>query len=128
MVGDYELWLKFGAATPILKIQSGLIWWRANEGQEYQIGHTSDLYVKLNYEVALNALQSITCPLSLDLKRIAINNTKRMQARRICKLFVKGNFYSAVDIMRFSGLNLPAILLCWVPVNRLKKMVSKAFS
>jgi len=123
MVGDYELWLALGARFNVLKIQPGLIWWRRHEGQEYYTGHKSNIYLKLIYNVTIKALESKECPLSDELRTIAIKKWKNLQSRAIMKLFLKGDFKLGFDIFKFSELKYPDLVVSLV--QRRKNLTNK---
>ncbi len=125
MIGDQELWLKLGALHPVVKVQPALIWWRKHEGQEFSFGNKSGLYVKMNYQVAMAALNAPACPLTAELKTAAIATQQRLQSRRILGLFVTGRFALAMEVMRHGNIPVASLLACWVPVNKIKRLLKK---
>lgn len=119
MVGDYELWLKLAAIYPSVKVQPGLIWWRVHEGQEFAAGNSKqNLYIKMSYKVTMAALKHNNCPLSEEEKKIAVSNQKKLQARRIIKLFASLKVQQATDIFKHSGLSFGDLMFSVLPVQK----------
>lgn len=125
MVGDFELWLKLGRHFPILKINPNLIWWRVHEGQEFDVGTKTDMYVRLNHQVIMEALTHPSCPLHENDKKVAIQNSIRMQGRRILNLLLKGEWNRAIQLRKNSQISWSAVTTCWIPVNRIKKLLKR---
>lgn len=95
-VGDTEMWLKLTAKHPVVLFQPSLIWWRQHEGQEFQLGHLSEAYIKMNNLLIESALSDKSCPLKKEERKKALKLYKKREARnairRLARVDVKGFF------------------------------------
>lgn len=80
-IGDTELWLRICASYALVKTQSGLVFKREHDEQEYNLGHQNFDYFILDYKIATAALESEICPLPeskrLEAMRFAIYRLRR---------------------------------------------------
>jgi glycosyltransferase involved in cell wall biosynthesis len=88
-VGDTELWLKMAARYPVVKMQSGLVFWRRHEGQEYKLGHAGNGYLIMNYQVKKEALEHPGCPLNEADKAVALQRVNYRQSRNLWRILFK---------------------------------------
>ncbi len=122
-VSDTELWLKIVQQTNILIFQPSLIWWRMHEGQEYDLGHVNEDYLRLTYELNKSFLESENCPLQEKDRLIAIRNYKNRFARKIYKKIINGKFSQVREMKNYSNMSINEILQGLIPVNRIKKLL-----
>lgn len=122
-IGDYELWLKLSSKYSAVVFQSGLIWWRVHEGQEFDVGHKTSTYILENLKCALYYLNSDLCPLPGNKKLKAIRNQKALFNRQLLKLFfLKGQYKLAWSIFREAKLPLLSIVESVVPYNKIERL------
>lgn len=116
-IGDSEFWLKVAAKYPILKIQSGLVFWRRHEGQEYKLGNLKNDYTILDFKVKLNALNDYNCPLNFNERKIAKQKINYRHGRILINLTLKKfKFTRTIQIMvetKFSIFNFLKTLFPW---------------
>ena len=90
VLADLEFWQRVAAQHPILLQQPALIWWRKHEGQEYRIGNAEKVYLERGYELATGALRAGGCPLGEEERELALWRLKKLHARRILSIGLKG--------------------------------------
>ncbi|NJO90148.1 MAG: glycosyltransferase family 2 protein [Chloroflexia bacterium] len=106
-IGDVECWLKLTSLFPLVKIQSGLVFWRRHEGQEFDLGHTTNSYLKMNYQMNLEALKSEDCPLTPEEKAMAVSKIQKRHSRDIFNLATKKlKPLQAYDVLRETRFSL----------------------
>lgn len=127
-VSDTELWLKTSQKLPVLILQPALVCWRRHEGQEFTIGHTNESYVRLNYELNKAFLETTDCPLKEYDRLVAIRNYKNRFARKIIKKITLAKFAQARNMKKYSGIGTNDILMSFVPINKIKRLLSKSFT
>jgi glycosyltransferase involved in cell wall biosynthesis len=88
-VGDTELWLKICAIYPLVKTQSGLVYWRRHEGQEFILGHQTTDYTIMNYQTGIEALHNPKCPLNKKERKSSLMRLKHLHKRTILHFFIK---------------------------------------
>jgi glycosyltransferase involved in cell wall biosynthesis len=115
-VGDTELWLKLAASYPIVKMQSGLIFWRRHAGQEFDLGHTTNSYLVMNYQMNIKALSNNNCPLTLNEKELAIRKLNYRQGRNIINLALKKRKpLKALQVIKESGYTFSNLIKSLLP-------------
>jgi len=116
-VGDVEFWLKLSALHNIVKLQSGLVFWRRHEGQEFQIGMQNNSYLINDYLCIINALNEINCPLNKEENTRAKKRAEFRHAHLIIKLAIKNSSplaaYKAILATQFSFIKVIKSLLPW---------------
>lgn len=104
-IGDVEFWLKIAQLYPIVKIQDGLIFWRRHEGQEHDLGHSTNAYLIMNYQMNAQYLSDKACPLSETERKIAVKKLNHRQGRNILSLALRRfKFRKANQVLINSGL------------------------
>lgn len=63
MIGDYELWFILGRSFPMVKLVTGLSWDRVHGEQERLSAYAVQNYLKISYDVEMEALLHKDCPL-----------------------------------------------------------------
>ena len=109
-VGDTELWMRLAANHPIVIIQTGLIWWRQHEGQEYKSGSDTGYYMEQDALIAQKMIHSKSCPLEPELKIMAVRKIKQHYARRILAVFFNRGGRRAWQLYKGSGLTFFELL------------------
>ena len=113
-VGDAEMWLRLAARWPVVRLVSGLIWWRRHEQQEIALGFSSSGYLEWNYRVGVASLMQRECPLNAEQKSRVLSFLKRTQARALLRLFFQHRQpMEALRVMRASDLGLADMLHVW---------------
>ena len=119
-VGDFELWLKLVARSPVVKMVMGLIWYRIHEAQELSITFTRTEPVHLQYEVLTNVISNQPGLLSPTEQAQALRRLKHLHARSIFSLARRGYQRVAWELYRQSSLSLRDMALgLWRPALRL---------
>jgi glycosyltransferase involved in cell wall biosynthesis len=106
-IGDTELWLKLAAYGPVLKIQSGLVFWRRHEGQEIVREWKHPEIIAIRYNHSLKVLTEKGCPLTKAENEQAKYVLKRKHARLIIGLALKRmKFRNSYIIFKKSDFSL----------------------
>ena len=117
-VGDSEMWLQIAARYPIVEMMAGLTWWRSHGEQEFNLGHTSFSYSKLNFVIAMEALNSPDCPLSAAEKKVATDKVARSHARALLKIAARGQTKQAARMWRAAGFAPKYVLRAVLPAPK----------
>ncbi|MCB0700175.1 MAG: glycosyltransferase family 2 protein [Chitinophagales bacterium] len=89
--GDYDLWLRFGAVYPIVRLPAFMGWNYYHEGQELSL---NQLYKKaLTYNVSIGALIHDNCPLAPEDRKAAIKRWERG--------FIRNNIFGGLLKFKF---------------------------
>lgn len=95
-VGDTELWLKIAQTNNLTLIPDNLIYWREHEQQQICLEQKDEQIDTIRYQIDLNFLTDVNCPLSKKDTNKAIFKLKKVKSRIIVKGFILGNFASAI--------------------------------
>ena len=115
-VGDFELWLSLSKKNNCIVFQSGLIWWRTHEGQEFELGQKKGNYLLANFKCIKEALFNAQCPLDPKDIQKAFHIQKVLFCRNVLSLFITNNNI-AYKIYKQSNLN---IFDCFISVFPLR--------
>jgi len=122
-VGDIEFWLKAAAVYPMLKLQSGLVFWRRHEGQEFQLGTQNSSYLVFNYTCVTEALANIHCPLNSDEKKTALKWIDFRHGRGIIHLALKKRLpWKAIMAIKASSFSFLKVLKSFIPWSIYRKL------
>jgi glycosyltransferase involved in cell wall biosynthesis len=109
-VGDTEMWLKMAASHPVVKMVSGLVWYRIHAGQELNHMFTNTQPISLNYRISTTALEYARRFLTATEIRAASRRVKHLHARNILSLARRGHRHVAWELYRLSGLSAAELL------------------
>jgi glycosyltransferase involved in cell wall biosynthesis len=106
VLSDTDLWYRMSARWPIVLLPPGLVWWRRHEGQEFTRGDAATVYLDDGFRLAMHALTSSECPLSITDRRRAIERARHRYARKLLSAAVKGsNRNSAIRSIKKAGFS-----------------------
>ncbi len=111
-IGDTELWLKLSMNWPMVVMPPDLIWWRTHDEQqskyESKYGHAT----KMRYDMIINSLSNVNCPIKGDWANIAIRNHKSIRVRQLLfKTFKNLNFLELLKKINEFNFKFMDILL-----------------
>lgn len=95
-IGDMELWMKIALEYNVVKMVSGLAFYRSHDLQEKKLGIQENVYPQLEYDVMISILKSDKFPLKVRAKDIILNYKKR-HIKRIISLLLKLKIKKAVS-------------------------------
>jgi len=109
-VGDFEMWHILAARYPVVLMPQGVVWYRVHAEQEMQHYRTSRLVPFQYLNIACEELHKPECPLLPGEREHAVRSIKRTQARAILKTMSRGDYQSACEMLKQSGLNVVTML------------------
>ena len=125
-IGDSEMWLKFAAHFPLVKIVRGLTWYRVHATQSDVMGNQSSINeanteslqldtLAARYQLTMDALESTNCPLKKGEKKRVVQNEKSFYAWRLLQLALRQRQPRfAVTMYRRSNLTLTDMMTCLI--------------
>ena len=86
---DTEFLLRIAALYPVVKAESGTVWYRQHPGQEIQLAFRNYEYELQEFRVFSALLNDQDCPLNAEEKRMAFDKLKKRNIRRMFR-FLSG--------------------------------------
>ena len=121
-ISDTTMWLRLSALYPVVEIEPGVVEWRSHPAQEYQYGQDNHSYLRRDYPISMESLNSKDCPLRQEDIMIIKKRLQWKHARDILNLmFKQGKPVMAFKIFLESGLSVSQLIWGILPYNRVKK-------
>ncbi len=89
MIGDTELWFRLGRTYPMVKMVTGLYFYRIHGNQEQKSDYAKKQYKSLTEKVLNNALNHEDCPLIEAEKQNVFSNLRKQRQRSFIKSLIK---------------------------------------
>lgn len=86
VVSDIDLWYRLAARWSTVLMPPSLVWWRQHVMQAFSVGTASHDYLYGEYQIVMDALEAVECPLNIVDRERAIARRKQHQARRLLRL------------------------------------------
>jgi len=102
--GDTEFNLKIAAKYPIISLPPALVWWRQHPNQEFLLGYKNNTYLKFDFYLKYNAINSIDSPLTNDEKEKLTKKIKKEQINTIFRYLMRLKFRKAYIAIKFSKI------------------------
>lgn len=101
-IGDKECWLKMAAINPIVELPPALTFWRQHDSQEmkYEQKKVNNGDFLITYNLTVEVLSNVNCPLSEPEKKRVLKKQKRMYSRELIKYLIRtGHFLKASKLL-----------------------------
>ena len=102
--GDTEFNMRIAAKYPILSLPPALVWWRQHPNQEFLLGYKNNTYLKFDFYLKYNAINSIDSPLTNDEKEKLTKKIKKEQINTIFRYLMRLKFRKAYIAIKFSKI------------------------
>jgi glycosyltransferase involved in cell wall biosynthesis len=89
MIGDTEMWFRLGRKYPLVKLVTGLYFYRMHGNQEQQTDYAKQQYAKLTKKVLDDAMNHKDCPLDVEEKKKILHRLKRENQKKFIKSLIK---------------------------------------
>lgn len=111
-IGDTELWLHLSGKYNLVAMPLDLIWWRQHDDQQIREElRNSEIEIK-RFHLYKEVLSNISCPFSIEHRRIALRNLKNLKARNLLKYLITGKIKKAWNLYKGFQFTPLDILLC----------------
>ncbi len=110
-ISDALLWRTLSLHYPVVKMITGLYWWRGHEQQESKIRLKNRTPIIEEYLANTEIITNIDSPLSKDEQSLAIAKLKHKLARKILVILIKEkDFRGAYKLLQDANLDLSNVL------------------
>lgn len=121
-ISDTIMWLRLSALYPVAEIEPGVVEWRSHAAQEYQYGQDNHSYLRRDYPISMESLNSKDCPLRQEDILIIKKRLQWKHARDILNLmFKQGKAVLGCKIFFESKLSLVQLCRGMLPYKLVKK-------
>jgi glycosyltransferase involved in cell wall biosynthesis len=118
-ISDYEMWLHMCLYYPVVIFEPGLVWVRAHEGQEMDIGKLP--YYHLNYKLHKEFITNTPNPFTVNERKRLIFNYRVLLGRRIYQRLLKWfGIKKTLETIENAGENASIFLVAFLPMKKLE--------
>lgn len=105
VLSDIDLWYRMAAKWPTLLLPPSLVWWRRHEAQEFRKEGAELYYLRRGYELKIDALSQMDCPLPTHERDFALGRSRQHFARHLWSLALRQHrMAAALRVFRESDL------------------------
>jgi glycosyltransferase involved in cell wall biosynthesis len=102
--GDTEFSLRIAAKYPIISLPPALVWWRQHPDQEFLLGFKNNTYLKFDFNLKYNTINSINSPLSNDEKKKLTKKIKKENIYNIYRYLLRLKLKKAFIAIKYSKI------------------------